>query len=126
MLYNFHIRIYRGLLVPNLESISFDIPIFTNQTSSIPIQASAQPTSTTFKYHHPNKQPINPINMSSMTGQDSHNGPRGNAGKASSVQTPANAHLGQDKPGVFDEQGAIGKQFTRKLLLLSFLSKSMI
>ncbi|AEO66361.1 f5ef4ff7-a19a-4b9d-ae77-8f9841909a73 [Thermothielavioides terrestris] len=44
--------------------------------------------------------------------QDSHVGPRSNSGKAGAVQTPANAHLGQDKPGMFDAQGSIGKQFT--------------
>ncbi|KAH8756302.1 hypothetical protein F5883DRAFT_429597 [Diaporthe sp. PMI_573] len=31
---------------------------------------------------------------------------------AGSVQTPANAHLGQDKPKVFDAAGAVGHQFT--------------
>lgn len=36
----------------------------------------------------------------------------GSGGMAGSVQTPANAHLGQDKPKVFDADGAIGHQFT--------------
>lgn len=53
---------------------------------------------------------------SSNRPQDSHVGPRSTGGKASATQTPANAHLGQDKPGLFDEQGSIGKQFTRELL----------
>ncbi|KXJ91810.1 hypothetical protein Micbo1qcDRAFT_203860 [Microdochium bolleyi] len=35
-------------------------------------------------------------------------------GMASSTQTPANSHLGTDKPKAFDEQGAIGKQFTEQ------------
>ncbi|AEO60863.1 hypothetical protein MYCTH_37941 [Thermothelomyces thermophilus ATCC 42464] len=51
-------------------------------------------------------------NSSSTTPQDSHVGPKSTGGKASAVQTPANSHLGQDKPGIFDEQGAVGKQFT--------------
>ncbi|KAK4152331.1 hypothetical protein C8A00DRAFT_44589 [Chaetomidium leptoderma] len=33
-------------------------------------------------------------------------------GMAAATQTPANAHLGQDKPGLFDQQGSVGKQFT--------------
>ncbi|KAK4248292.1 hypothetical protein C7999DRAFT_40437 [Corynascus novoguineensis] len=49
---------------------------------------------------------------SRTTPQDSHVGPRSTGGKAGAVQTPANSHLGQDKPGVFDERGAVGKQFT--------------
>lgn len=44
--------------------------------------------------------------------------PGGVGGKSSQHQTPANAHLGEDKPKLFDEQGAIGKQFTGMLLLL--------
>lgn len=36
----------------------------------------------------------------------------GSGGMSSATSTPANAHLGGDKPKVFDEQGAIGKQFT--------------
>ncbi|KAK2604124.1 hypothetical protein N8I77_007079 [Diaporthe amygdali] len=36
----------------------------------------------------------------------------GSGGMSGSVQTPANAHLGQDKPKVFDADGAVGKQFT--------------
>lgn len=36
----------------------------------------------------------------------------GSGGMAGSVQTPANAHLGQDKPKVFDADGAVGHQFT--------------
>ncbi|KAL1845938.1 hypothetical protein Daus18300_014398 [Diaporthe australafricana] len=36
----------------------------------------------------------------------------GSGGMAGSVQTPANAHLGHDKPKVLDADGAIGKQFT--------------
>lgn len=46
--------------------------------------------------------------------QTTHAGPRSTGGMAASQQTPANAHLGQDKPGVFDAQGAVGKQFTRE------------
>ncbi|KAH6856051.1 hypothetical protein B0I37DRAFT_301049 [Chaetomium sp. MPI-CAGE-AT-0009] len=49
---------------------------------------------------------------SQTTPQDSHTGPRSTSGKASATQTPANAHLGQDKPGMFDEHGVVGKQFT--------------
>ncbi|KAL2134696.1 hypothetical protein VTI74DRAFT_11100 [Chaetomium olivicolor] len=53
------------------------------------------------------------MNPSSRTHpQDSHVGPKSTGGKASATQTPANAHLGQDKPGLFDAQGAVGKQFT--------------
>lgn len=36
----------------------------------------------------------------------------GSGGMAGSVQTPANSHLGHDKPKAFDADGAIGKQFT--------------
>lgn len=36
----------------------------------------------------------------------------GNSGMASDTKTPATAGLSQTKPKVFDEQGAIGKQFT--------------
>jgi hypothetical protein len=35
-------------------------------------------------------------------------------GKAAPTTTPANANLGHDKPGIMDEQGAIGKQFKRE------------
>ncbi|KAK4109731.1 hypothetical protein N656DRAFT_800644 [Canariomyces notabilis] len=53
------------------------------------------------------------MNPSSRTHpQDSHVGPKSTGGKASDVTTPANANLGHDKPGVFDAQGAVGKQFT--------------
>ncbi|KAJ1334081.1 hypothetical protein MN608_04084 [Microdochium nivale] len=38
----------------------------------------------------------------------------GSGGMSSATSTPANAHLGGDKPKVFDEQGAIGKQFTEQ------------
>ncbi|GAB1319581.1 hypothetical protein MFIFM68171_09791 [Madurella fahalii] len=44
--------------------------------------------------------------------QDSHVGPKSTGGKASETRTGATAHLGVDKPGAFDAQGAIGKQFT--------------
>ncbi|KAK4098318.1 hypothetical protein N658DRAFT_561165 [Parathielavia hyrcaniae] len=54
----------------------------------------------------------NPTGSSRTQPQDSHVGPKATGGKASATQTPANAHLGQNKPAVFDEQGAIGKQFT--------------
>ncbi|KAL2267273.1 hypothetical protein VTJ83DRAFT_4550 [Remersonia thermophila] len=52
--------------------------------------------------------------MSSQRPQDSNPraGVRSSAGMTGSTQTPANKHLGQDKPGVFDKEGAIGKQFT--------------
>lgn len=36
----------------------------------------------------------------------------GQGGMASATKTPATAGLGEDKPKVFDAQGAIGKQFT--------------
>ncbi|KAK7699080.1 hypothetical protein SLS64_011994 [Diaporthe eres] len=36
----------------------------------------------------------------------------GSGGMAGSVQTPANSHLGQDKPKALDADGAIGHQFT--------------
>ena len=36
----------------------------------------------------------------------------GNGGMASDKQTPATAAIGATKPKVFDQQGAIGKQFT--------------
>jgi hypothetical protein len=42
-------------------------------------------------------------------------GPKSTGGKASDTQTPANAHLGQDKLGLSDAQGAVGKPFTRDL-----------
>ncbi|KAL2115155.1 hypothetical protein VTJ04DRAFT_10818 [Mycothermus thermophilus] len=45
-------------------------------------------------------------------GQDIHGGARSDTGMAGSVQTPANKNVGKDKPGLFDEQGAIGKHFT--------------
>ncbi|KAK3938234.1 hypothetical protein QBC46DRAFT_390698 [Diplogelasinospora grovesii] len=41
-----------------------------------------------------------------------HAGPKSTGGMASATTTPANAHLGQDKPKAFDSSGAIGKQFT--------------
>lgn len=41
----------------------------------------------------------------------------GSGGMSGSVQTPANAHLGQDKPKVFDADGAVGKQFTGNYFL---------
>ncbi|RYP52170.1 hypothetical protein DL768_002612 [Monosporascus sp. mg162] len=44
----------------------------------------------------------------------SNTGSKTSTGTASSFTTPANADLGGDKPKVFDEQGAIGKQFTEK------------
>lgn len=36
----------------------------------------------------------------------------GNSGMASDTKTGATAGLGETKPKMFDEQGAIGKQFT--------------
>ncbi|KAJ9136881.1 hypothetical protein NKR23_g9523 [Pleurostoma richardsiae] len=41
-------------------------------------------------------------------------GPKPEGGMASSVHTPATANTGRtgDKPKLFDEHGAIGKQFT--------------
>lgn len=36
----------------------------------------------------------------------------GNSGMASETKTPATAGIGETKAKVFDEQGAIGKQFT--------------
>jgi hypothetical protein len=36
----------------------------------------------------------------------------GSGGMSGATQTPANAHLGQDKPKVFDAAGAVGHQFT--------------
>ncbi|KAK4134490.1 hypothetical protein BT67DRAFT_379785 [Trichocladium antarcticum] len=33
-------------------------------------------------------------------------------GKAGPTKTPANANVGVNKPGMLDEQGAVGKQFT--------------
>ncbi|RYP87413.1 hypothetical protein DL769_000509 [Monosporascus sp. CRB-8-3] len=44
----------------------------------------------------------------------SNTGSKTSTGTASSITTPANAGIGGDKPKVFDEQGAIGKQFTEK------------
>lgn len=44
----------------------------------------------------------------------SNTGAKTDRGMASMVKTPANAHLGEDKPKMFDSQGAIGKQFTGK------------
>lgn len=35
-------------------------------------------------------------------------------GKAGPTKTPANANVGVNKPGMLDEQGAVGKQFTRE------------
>lgn len=58
------------------------------------------------------------MNPSSRTEpQNSTTGPRSTGGKAAPTQTPANAHLGQDKPGLFDAQGAVGKQFTSEPFL---------
>jgi len=37
---------------------------------------------------------------------------RGNQGTAGATTTPATAGHGEAKPKLFDEQGAIGKQFT--------------
>lgn len=36
----------------------------------------------------------------------------GSGGMSGSVQTPANANIGHDKPKAFDAEGSIGKQFT--------------
>lgn len=44
----------------------------------------------------------------------------GSGGMSGSVQTPANAHVGHDKPRAFDAEGAIGKQFTGKRPSISF------
>ena len=43
--------------------------------------------------------------------------PTGSGGMAGSTTTPANAGVGADKPGMFDKEGAIGKQFTGEFLL---------
>lgn len=48
----------------------------------------------------------------------------GSGGMAGSVQTPANAHLGHDKPKAFDADGAIGKQFTGMFLLFPATEKA--
>ncbi|KAI1269228.1 hypothetical protein F5Y18DRAFT_423472 [Xylariaceae sp. FL1019] len=42
----------------------------------------------------------------------SNTGSKTSTGMASSIKTPANAAVGDDKPKAFDAQGAIGKQFT--------------
>ncbi|KAI1100695.1 hypothetical protein F4804DRAFT_35884 [Jackrogersella minutella] len=44
----------------------------------------------------------------------SNTGSKTATGMASQVKTPANAHVGEDKPKVFDAQGSIGKQFTHE------------
>jgi hypothetical protein len=49
--------------------------------------------------------------------QDSHVGPKSTGGKASATSTPANAHLGEDKPGIFDKNGAVGHQFQRMSMI---------
>ncbi|KUI59289.1 hypothetical protein VP1G_06501 [Cytospora mali] len=36
----------------------------------------------------------------------------GSGGMSGATQTPANSHVGVDKPKAFDAQGSIGKQFT--------------
>lgn len=36
----------------------------------------------------------------------------GSGGMSGQTPTPANSHLGNDKPSVLDAEGAIGKQFT--------------
>ncbi|KAI2602392.1 hypothetical protein GGR54DRAFT_645089 [Hypoxylon sp. NC1633] len=41
-------------------------------------------------------------------------GGKTNTGMASQVKTPANSGIGEDKPKMFDAQGAIGKQFTEQ------------
>ncbi len=42
----------------------------------------------------------------------SNTGSKKNTGTASSVKTPANAGVGEDKPRAFDKRGLVGKQFT--------------
>ncbi|KAI5925293.1 hypothetical protein F4810DRAFT_708680 [Camillea tinctor] len=42
----------------------------------------------------------------------SNTGSKRSTGMASDATTPANAHLGEDKPKMFDNEGVIGKQFT--------------
>lgn len=44
----------------------------------------------------------------------SNTGSKSSTGTASSVPTPANAGIGEDKPKAFDERGVVGKQFTGK------------
>ncbi|KAI0394773.1 hypothetical protein F5Y17DRAFT_457685 [Xylariaceae sp. FL0594] len=44
----------------------------------------------------------------------SNTGSKTQTGMASATTTPANAGLGGDRAKVFDENGAIGKQFTEK------------
>lgn len=41
----------------------------------------------------------------------------GSGGMSGATQTPANSHLGQDKPKAFDAAGSIGHQFTGTPLL---------
>jgi len=43
-------------------------------------------------------------------------GAKTTGGMASATTTPANAHLGADKPKAFDAEGAIGKQFTGTII----------
>lgn len=38
----------------------------------------------------------------------------GSGGMSGAVPTPANSHVGHDKPKAFDAEGTIGKQFTGK------------
>ncbi|KPM38511.1 hypothetical protein AK830_g8047 [Neonectria ditissima] len=41
-------------------------------------------------------------------------GPKPNGGMASQATSKATSGIGEDRPKVFDEQGAIGKQFTEQ------------
>ncbi|EMR66180.1 hypothetical protein MGN70_003283 [Eutypa lata] len=47
----------------------------------------------------------------------SNTGSKSSTGTASSVPTPANAGIGEDKPKAFDERGVVGKQFTENGVL---------
>ncbi|CAP71598.1 uncharacterized protein PODANS_6_540 [Podospora anserina S mat+] len=52
------------------------------------------------------------LGSSGKVPQNSHTGAKATGGKVGSVTTGATAGLGEDKPKVFDSEGAIGKQFT--------------
>lgn len=49
-------------------------------------------------------------------------GSKTSTGMASQVKTPANAHIGEDKPKMFDAQGSIGKQFTGRFRMIQAAS----
>lgn len=58
----------------------------------------------------------------------SNTGSKTSTGTASAITTPANAGIGEDKPKVFDAQGAVGKQFTGEFRLSfeTFTSSTII